>query len=381
MRILHCCLACFYIDNYSYQENILPRYHKLMGHEVKIVASTESFDKNGLITYVEPKRYTNEDGIEVVRLPYVKYLPDKVVKKLRRYKGLWEELLDFEPEFIFIHDIQFLDIDIIRKYAKTHEVKIVADCHADFLNSARNFISKYILHGLIYKHCAQLIEPYVTKFYGVLPARVDFLKNVYKLPAKKVDLLVMGSEDVKAEEAMNPERISRNRVKYGVAPSDFVIVFGGKIDKHKTQVLMLMDAVNTMEDKNVKLLVFGSIIPDLKKAVEDRCSDRVKYIGWATSDQSYDYFGMADVVCFPGRHSVYWEQVAGMGIPLIVKRWDGTTHVNVGGNVLFLDSDGVADIQDAIKKVKDSYSTFKQAAVQSKSTFMYSKIAERCIEC
>lgn len=379
MRILHCCLACFYIDNYSYQENILPRYHKLMGHEVKIVASTESFDKNGLITYVEPKRYTNEDGIEVVRLPYVKYLPDKVVKKLRRYKGLWEELLDFEPEFIFIHDIQFLDIDIIRKYAKTHEVKIVADCHADFSNSARNFISKYILHGLIYKHCAQLIEPYVTKFYGVLPARVDFLKNVYKLPAKKVDLLVMGSEDVKAEEAMNPERISRNRVKYGVAPSDFVIVFGGKIDKHKTQVLMLMDAVNTMEDKNVKLLVFGSIIPDLKKAVEDRCSDRVKYIGWATSDQSYDYFGMADVVCFPGRHSVYWEQVAGMGIPLIVKRWDGTTHVNVGGNVLFLETDNVDEIKNAISKVQESYDTFKKAAVRGKDTFMYSKIAERCL--
>ena len=381
MRILHCCLACFYIDNYSYQENILPRYHKLMGHEVKIVASTESFDKNGRITYIDAKRYMNEDGIEVVRLPYVAYIPDKAVKKLRRYKGLWEELNSFKPDFIFIHDIQFLDIDIIRKYAKKHTVKIVADCHADFSNSARNFISRKVLHGIVYKHCAHLIEPYVTKFYGVLPARVDFLKNVYKLPAKKVDLLVMGSEDVKAEEAMNPERISRNRVKYGVAPSDFVIVFGGKIDKHKTQVLMLMDAVNTMEDKNVKLLVFGSIIPDLKKAVEDRCSDRVKYIGWATSDQSYDYFGMADVVCFPGRHSVYWEQVAGMGIPLIVKRWDGTTHVNVGGNVLFLDSDGVADIQDAIKKVKDSYSTFKQAAVQSKSTFMYSKIAERCIEC
>ena len=381
MRILHCCLACFYIDNYSYQENILPRYHKLMGHEVKIIASTESFDKNGRITYIDAKRYMNEDGIEVVRLPYVAYIPDKAVKKLRRYKGLWEELNSFKPDFIFIHDIQFLDIDIIRKYAKKHTVKIVADCHADFSNSARNFISRKVLHGIVYKHCAHLIEPYVTKFYGVLPARVDFLKNVYKLPAKKVDLLVMGSEDVKAEEAMNPERISRNRVKYGVAPSDFVIVFGGKIDKHKTQVLMLMDAVNTMEDKNVKLLVFGSIIPDLKKAVEDRCSDRVKYIGWATSDQSYDYFGMADVVCFPGRHSVYWEQVAGMGIPLIVKRWDGTTHVNVGGNVLFLDSDGVADIQDAIKKVKDSYSTFKQAAVQSKSTFMYSKIAERCIEC
>ena len=190
MRILHCCLACFYIDNYSYQENILPRYHKLMGYEVKIIASTESFDKNGRITYIEPKRYVNEDGIEVVRLPYVKYLPDKFVKKLRRYKGFWDELIAFEPEFIFIHDVQFLDIDIIKKYAKSHNVKIVADCHADFSNSARKFISKNILHGMIYKHCAQIIEPYVTKFYGVLPARVDFLKNVYKLPAEKVDLLL-----------------------------------------------------------------------------------------------------------------------------------------------------------------------------------------------
>lgn len=381
MRILHCCLACFYIDNYSYQENILPRYHKLMGHEVRIVASTESFDKNGLITYVEPKRYTNEDGIDVVRLPYVKCLPDKVVKKLRRYKGLWDELIAFEPEFIFIHDIQFLDIDIIKKYAKTHKVKIVADCHADFSNSARNFISKNILHGVVYKHCANLIEPYVTKFYGVLPARVDFLKNVYKLPADKVDLLVMGSEDRKAEAAMDSERISENRAKYGVDSSDFLIVFGGKIDKYKTQVLMLMDAVNSMTDNSVKLLVFGSIVPDMKEEVERRYSDKVKYLGWANSDQSYDYFGMADVVCFPGRHSVYWEQVAGMGIPLIVKRWDGTTHVDVGGNVFFLDSDGVKEIQDAINTVRQNYRSYKEVAIQGKNTFMYSKIAERCLDC
>lgn len=381
MRILHCCLACFYIDNYSYQENILPRYHKLMGHEVKIVASTESFDKNGRITYIDAKRYMNEDGIEVVRLPYVTYIPDKAVKKLRRYKGLWEELNSFKPDFIFIHDIQFLDIDIIRKYAKKHTVKIVADCHADFSNSARNFISRKVLHGIVYKHCAHLIEPYVTKFYGVLPARVDFLKNVYKLPENKVDLLVMGSEDVKAEASMNKERISSNRLSHGVQQKDFLIVFGGKIDKYKTQVLMLMDAVNTMPDLSVKLVVFGSIVPDMKEAVEKRCSDRVKYLGWATTDQSYDYFGMADVVCFPGRHSVYWEQVAGMGIPLIVKRWDGTTHVDVGGNVLFLESDGVEEIQNAIKQVKNSYASYKAAAVQGKDTFMYSKIAERCIGC
>ena len=43
MRILHMCLAAFYIDKYSYQENILPRMHKKQGHEVQIIASVETF--------------------------------------------------------------------------------------------------------------------------------------------------------------------------------------------------------------------------------------------------------------------------------------------------------------------------------------------------
>ena len=40
-----------------------------------------------------------------------------------------------------------------------------------------------------------MINPYVNKFYGVLPARVDFLINEYKLPKNKVELLVMGADD------------------------------------------------------------------------------------------------------------------------------------------------------------------------------------------
>ena len=47
MRILHLCLANFYIDNYSYQENMLPKYHKMMGHYVSVIASKVSFDENG----------------------------------------------------------------------------------------------------------------------------------------------------------------------------------------------------------------------------------------------------------------------------------------------------------------------------------------------
>lgn len=378
MKILHCCLACFYIDNYSYQENILPRYHQKMGHEVRIIASTESFNENGEKTYVAPRRYVNEDGIQVIRLPYVSWMPAKVAHKLRRYVGLKRELEDYRPDFIFLHDTQFLDIDMIRDYAKEHKVKIVADGHSDFSNSARGFVSRRILHGIIYKHCAKIIEPYVTKFYGVLPARVDFFVDVYDLPREKVDLLIMGSEDEKADRAMAPEVRKQNRNRFNVGEEDFLVVFGGKIDIPKKQVLLLMDAVNHMAD-NVRLILFGSIVPELKEEIEKRCSDRVSYIGWADTEQSYDYFGMADVVCFPGRHSVYWEQVAGMGIPMIVKRWDGTTHVDCGGNVLFLEKDQEEEIRQSLERVMNDYDSYKKAALACREKFMYSKIAEKSL--
>ena len=75
MKILHCCLAAFYIDNYGYQENILPKIHTLQGNEVKIIASTETYQKNNVLGYVRPSNYINENQIPVVRLPYIKWLP------------------------------------------------------------------------------------------------------------------------------------------------------------------------------------------------------------------------------------------------------------------------------------------------------------------
>ena len=78
MKIVHICLGCFYIDNYSYQENMIPKFHKKMGYEVEIIASTLSFNRSGESCYVDAGVYTNEYGIKVTRLPYTKKLPSKV---------------------------------------------------------------------------------------------------------------------------------------------------------------------------------------------------------------------------------------------------------------------------------------------------------------
>ena len=154
MKILHVCLAAFYIDNYGYQENILPKMHSIQGHNVEILASTETYLNGNEMKYLEPSTYKNEDGIKVTRVPYVNIITNFITRKLRVYKGVQKHLDNFKPDIIFIHDIQFLGIfSIIRFLKKNIGVKVYVDGHADFTNSATNWISKNILHRLIYKYC------------------------------------------------------------------------------------------------------------------------------------------------------------------------------------------------------------------------------------
>ena len=375
-------LGCFYIDNYSYQENYLPKHHKLQGHDVEIIASLVTFDENGKPTLLKKAdKYVNEYGIPVTRLDYKK---GKIAKRLRYYVGLEAELERVSPDLIFIHGVQFSDIGIVAKYCKNHpDVKVFADSHSDFSNSATNFISKNILHRIIWRSCAQKINPFVTRFYGVLPARVDFLVNEYKLPQEKVELLVMGADDDSVTSAENPEIRKEIREKYSLSDDDFVIMTGGKIDAFKTQTLLLMEAVRNINNPKVKLIVFGSVTPELKEKVNALADGkRVQYIGWVQAKDSYSYFAAADLVVFPGRHSVFWEQVAAQGKPMLVKHWNGTTHVDCGGNVRFLAKDSTEEIQTEIEQLLegDNYQKMLESAKKASANFMYSQIAKRSIE-
>lgn len=384
MKILHICLASFYIDNYSYQENLLPKYHKKLGFEVEILASLVSFDSNGKLCLLERgSSYYNEHDILVTRLEYKK-LP--ISKKLRQYDNTKEAIFKAKPDVIFIHGLQFLDIKYVVMYAKKNpKVKIYVDNHADFSNSALNWVSKNILHKIIWKYSAYIIKPYTEKFYGVLPARVEFLNKIYKVPKEKIELLVMGADDEKVEEAKN-ENIKREiREKYKIKNDDFLIITGGKIDNAKRQTLLLMKAVKQIKRENVKLIIFGSVVNELKEEVNALIDGvKIQYIGWINSEDSYKYFASADLGVFPGRHSVLWEQAIGTGLPCVFKHWVGTTHVDLGGNCEFIYKDSVDEIYEILKRFindDDHLSKMKLIAeTKGMEYFSYKKISSRAIE-
>lgn len=359
--------------------------HKLQGHEVLIVASTQTFVDNITLDYVDPSNYINSDGIPVHRIPYVGYLPTFIVTKFRIYKGLKEELESFKPDVIFVHGGQFLSLKVVADYVKSNPLtKLYVDGHMDYINSAKSYFSKKILHGLLYRWCIRTAEPYVRKFYGTLPLRVDFFEDVYKTPPSKTTLLCMGADDLCVKKAKETNQRQIIRDSLCIDNDCFVLITGGKIHEGKKGVLNVAEAVLRISKKRpVCLLVFGSIKkgPILDRFNELQDNIHVKYVGWLKGQEIYNYFEASDIVIFPGLHSVLWEQATGQGKPCIFRYIEGQTHIDLGGNCCFIYDESVDSITKVIEGAIDNYDSMKLKAEElGTKVFSYYNIAKRAIE-
>lgn len=386
MKILHCCLASFYIDNYGYQENVMTRVHKKQGHDVYILASTETIDANKGLTYVQPSNYINEDGIPVYRVPYVSFLPHRISRKLRIYSGVEEIINKVAPDVIFMHDGQTSAVYAIRNYVKSHSnVMLYIDSHTDFVNSAKSWISRNILHRLFYKKYVKDIAPYVRKFYGTLPARVEFYRDFYGTPADKTEYLPMGVDDISIDFSKKTEVRTHIREKFGIDKNDFVIVSGGKLEPGKN-IISLITAFKQIDRKDIKLLLFGSVMDNIKadfySAIDK--DDRIIYAGWIQAQKTYEMFFAADLACFPGTHSTLWEESVGYGLPAIFKYWKGITHIDLGGNCMLITEEATDDvIMKFLNKIigdEQLYKNMKSCAeTKGFKEFSYSNISKYAI--
>ncbi|MDE7334072.1 MAG: glycosyltransferase family 4 protein [Lachnospiraceae bacterium] len=385
MKITHVCLVGGYTEGLNYQENNIIKYQAADGHQVSLITTDHCFTEGAWGLCSTEMDYINPDGVRIIRLPFAFPFPYNVNRQIGIFKGFKEILEELDPDVIFVHNLQFQDNRRVASYKKKHpNVVIYADNHSDFSNSARNWFSRNTLYRFWWKPCAKAVEPYVEKFFGVMPSRVDFLQNIYGIAAERTGLLLMGADDESVERAARKEIQASVRKRFGIKPEDFLIVTGGKIDAFKTQTLLLMEAVKEIPKENLKLLVFGSIEEELKEKLLALCDGKkIQYIGWAKGEQSYEYFAAANLIIFPGRHSIYWEQVAAQGIPMICKYWEGTTHIDIGGNVEFLMEDSAENIKEKIVELlddPDKYAQMKRCAQGSgKNVFSYRLIARKSV--
>ena len=382
MKIVHVCLNGIVTDGWDYQDNLLPKYQKKHNNDVIMITSQWIYNKSGKIEKTDKDEYLNENGIKTYRIP-LKH--GNVFSKLKTYNGLYELLLKENPDIVFLHDFQCLDSLKVVKYVKKNKnVVLYCDNHADFTNSATNFLSKKVLHGIIWKFIARKLKPYTKKFYGVLPARVDFLTKVYKLPSTKCELLLMGVDDELANECLTKESINDVKKRYKIDETDFLFVTGGKIDKWKTDTLKLMEAIKELRELKAKLIVFGSVSDEIKESFFKLVdNDTVMYVGWLDSTESMKILAASDAAVFPGRHSVFWEKSAGLGKPIFCKKIPGTNHININGNCVFFEENTIEEYKRLLSQYvcdKEINSEMKKNAILAKNFFSYYKIAEESLK-
>lgn len=384
MKIVHICLCGAMTDGFNYQENIITKYQRQMGYEVTIIASQWIWGTNGKKVLSERTNYINDDNVKVIRLPIKKGTVDN---RLKVYPDLYNTVEAEKPDILFIHDCQFLDIRNLAKYAKRNSPKITVyvDNHVDYSNGAHGWLSRNILHKGLWKYCVKKIEPYTRKFYGVLPARVDFLKELYDLPAEKCELLVMGADDELVEKAVKPEVKKAVRNKYGISEEDFLVVTGGKINRNRPETLELMRAVIATKSSKVKMLIFGSVTEDLKCEFEKLTEDpRIVFAGWQNALSTYEIMAASNLIVFPGLHSVMWEQAVAIGIPCIFRDIEGFHHVDLGGNADFVKDVTVQGLEKAIQRVLDDTNHYRKmkevAEEEGMKHFSYRAIARQSIE-
>ena len=378
MKIVSLVLNGSFTDGMAYQENCLPYYQqKVFGADVVIITGQYSLIKgSNKSVLLPPGHYQCNNGIPLIR---IKSIPGKIGKKLAYLPTLYEELEKQRPDYIFVHLLQSLStLDVIKYKMKHPEVIIYGDSHADYINSAHGWFSKKVLHGLLWKGIIQISSKSFEKIYGVLPARVEFLKEMYGLNNKKVALLLMGAEDDLIDYEHHNEIRAYLRERLNIKPDDFVVVTGGKIDEKKN-LPVLINAIDAICDKKIKLLLFGK--PDEKmKAYVNNLKNKsyLRYLDWLEPKAMYNYFHVADLCVFPGTHSVIWEQAVGFGLPGIFRHWGGIEHINCGGNIKFFYNKAENELEQLLKEVVFASNVFcemKKRAEEVKTDFHYSNLA------
>ena len=381
MNIVHIAPSATYNEGWSYQENLLPKYQKKLDNEVTLI-TTNMEHRDGTIVEVECYDKVTEDGFRVVRK---KIIPSKIkqFKNIFSYIDIYDLLVMLHPDLIFYHGLGTKTIFQAIRYKKklNPNCVIVQDNHLDYnigftLNILKERIVKALVRG-IQKKC----DPYIAKVYGVTPWRKTYAESFYKVNRKKTDVLIMGADDEEIHFEQRNTIRKAIRDKYKIKSDEFLIVSGGRIDEKK-KIHLLMEAVNHLND--VKLIVFGNVQNDISKEFCAQLSDKIIHVGFIESKDVYSYFFAADLVFFPGQHSVLWEQACAAKVPCVFAKWEGMDHVNNGGNSDFISSITVESIENKIIELQftDKYYDMKSVA-ESEMTdiYLYSKIAEKSLEC
>lgn len=380
MKILNVCLACFYFEGLAYQENLLPYYQKRNGNQVVIASEAQAYSPSGMKTKIE-NDFVNDRGILVRILKRKKGL---LGKKFNIFVNLNKILVEEEPDIIFVHGGQSRSLKVVLKYVKKHQdVRLFIDNHADDNNSPVTSFGSKLNARFGIGYYLRKSSKFVTRFWGTTPWRCDYLERVYGIPKEKIGLLIMGGNDELIDRICKLESPKKKLCSILKIPENsFLFCHGGKLDLYKKTDL-LIEAFNKLNNEKAHLIIFGNCDSNIEKAIQNSNNNRIHFLGWKNEEETYSILLAADVVVFPGTHSVLWEQAISCKKPCIFKKWPLMNHLDFNGNASFVSGENLNELYNILCKYLNDSSFFEKinraANLPDSNNYLYSVIASKSI--
>lgn len=334
MKIFHVALASVFNLEMDYQENALIKQNLKDGHEVVLVTSCYIYNQNKIIETPEEDIYIS-DKFRLIRLKYKFKLIPFLSKKIRAVKNLYGILMDESPDIIFHHSLHTYELITIKKYVKKYNAKFIVDGHEDYHNSARNVLSKYLLHKLYYKTIIKAVYKTIDKiFYISLESKI-FLMEMYNLTENKMKFFPLGGF-ILDDYDYSTLRISYRR-KVNIKDDDILFLHTGKFDSNKKTEQLIKDFIDT-HSGNQKLLLIGAFNDELSYLVDEISPHKnIIFVGWESSQDLDGFIAASDVYLQPGSQSATMQKAACLRCALVLYPFISHKFIFSDNEVIYLD--------------------------------------------
>ncbi|ELZ23697.1 group 1 glycosyl transferase [Halosimplex carlsbadense 2-9-1] len=381
MKIAH--IQHPYLPGYGYQENHLPAHQADLGHDVKIITSTEippKFRSEFEREFFEAGEY-EYNGVKTIRLP--PWFKINAIEDLA-LRGLCPKLNKFDPDIIHAHGLISPRTLQAYLYAERTNSKIFVDTHIDNGNlSLGSFykiglfsIYNYIIIPLISRKCASYIA--VNRYAE------QFLEDSTTVPNSRIDFLPLGIS--KSNFTPNNKKREKTREKLNIPLDRFVMIFAGNVEPTK-DLETLLRALASISSK-YELIVLGSCDQDYKNKLEVvskelGITNKVTFIDAVPHDTLSCYLNAADLGIWPGKLGITCIEAIGTGLPLIVSNDAAMEFLVSNNNGFTFDRGSPRSLSSRIQYYIDNPATLEShsqnAASFASDELYWDTIAEKSI--
>ncbi|SMP66243.1 Glycosyltransferase involved in cell wall bisynthesis [Sphaerochaeta associata] len=287
-------IVCFtYSPSFSYMENQLAKAFQVLGHNVSLIASTESYVQDKIERF-SPGDYVY-DNLAVKRISFA-WKGNYLAHKLWKMKGLSQALEDFQPDIIYHMNICGLEIKNSVIYVNHNpKTTIFFDNHAAFYNSGKNWVSKYLRYQLILGNYVRRASEKSMKIFYIGNGEKYFLENNFHIPTQKLELFPLGDFILSDDQYLVTRK--QIRTQNSVSNECQVICHTGKLNKSKYTIEIINSFLYAgVQDSQLWIIggIENDIYDDVMTLIHEN-SDRIKYFGWKNSSQLSELLCACDI--------------------------------------------------------------------------------------